>query len=276
MLSDEILEFRTLLEYDKDRRPVGIRFIRTDEDYDSLNVRELKHQLFYCLMIKAANVGHSFKASLKNLYCPFAAEMLGFIEPSRESLSPDRHVERGFYDNLNIAEQVISERPYLSEPISGLLVQPLEDMISDPDVVISISRPYTAMRIMQAYTFKHGISKSSRFSGMSGFCTELTAMAQKNDDIVFSLLCSNARFSAAWRDDEVGVAFPYRLFTDILEGIRKTLDVYETDAHKKEILQRAEVNGLDIELEMGKNYFDSCMGCAEIGQKEYFPKEGVR
>ena len=272
-MKKEAVEFRTLLEYQKDRHLVGVKFIRTQSEYEKLPAHELKHQLFYCLMIKAGTVGHLFKARYQNIYCSAASQILGFEKPDERSLSPEVQVERGFYEKRELAEAVIDERPYLTDSVYGLLIGPLEKLELEPDVVLSISKPYTAMRIIQAYEYKRGHCKNFKFGGMSGMCTELTAASMKNNDISFSLMCSNTRFSASWKDDEVAISMPYNCFLDILDGLWKTVNVYEPDRKKMEIMERAKANGVECNFPLDVNYFDSCMGVAPIGVKEYFKKK---
>lgn len=272
-MKKEALEFSTLLEYQKNRYLVGVRFIRTQLEYENLTERELKHQLFYCLMIKAGTVGHIFKARYQNIYCPAASQILGFEKPDERSLNPDIQVKRGFYEKRELAEKVINERPYLTDEVYGLLIGPLEKHKAEPDLVLSISKPYTAMRIIQAYEYKRGHCENLKFGGMSGMCTELTAASMKNNDLSFSLMCSNTRFSASWKDDEVAISMPYDCFLDVLDGLWKTVDVYEPDKKKIEIMKRAKENGLECSFPLDVNYFDSCMGVAPIGVKEYFKKK---
>lgn len=242
-MKQEAIEFQTLLKFADRRHIVAVKFFHSEEDYSEVRAPELTHQLFYCLMVKAAAVGKLFKASKKNLYCPAAASALGF-ETSDEN-----------------------RRVY------GLKMGPLELFDEEPDLVICICNAYVAMRIMQAYKFKRGVPKHLSFAGMSGFCTELSAASLANNDISFSLLCSNTRFSAAWNDDEMGISMPYDCFLDVLEGLWKTVDVYEPKSKKLEILERAKANGIECSFELDKNYYDSCLGAAKIGVTEYVSRK---
>lgn len=66
-MKKEVIEFRTLLEFEKNRRLVGVKFLFSEQEYESLHVREATHQMFFCMMIKAATMGHSMKVK-RNIY----------------------------------------------------------------------------------------------------------------------------------------------------------------------------------------------------------------
>jgi uncharacterized protein (DUF169 family) len=265
-------EFQVLLHYEKDRHLVGIKFIRTKEEYDLTAVREASHQMFFCMFVKAATVGHSFKIRDEHIYCSAAAEVLGFRTPDSDVVSGKIAYNRKFYETECIAAKMGAETPYLTEPVYGMVVQPVENYEDEPDIVLSFSNAYTAMRIMQAYSYKYGYGRNIRTAGMGGICTELTASAYKNQDMNVSFLCSGTRFAGAWRDDEVGISFPYKVFHAVLDGLFETMNNFESDEKKEEIYRRAEKAGMNLTIRYGENYHGSSLGVAQMGVKGYRQK----
>ena len=269
----EVTEFQTLLEFEKNRKIVGVKFLYTEQEYIRLNVKEATHQMFYCMMVKAATVGHSMKVRKEHIYCSAASEVLGFTEPSQDVKTGKQQYERNMYGTEEAASDIANCTPYLSHDVYGMCIQPLEEYEQEPDMVLAFCKPYTAMRIMQGYSYYYGVAKQIRFAGMGGICTELMARSYENQDINVSFLCSGTRFAAEWKDDEVGVAFPYKMFLYILKGVRDTLNTFEPDDKKEEILQRARKNEIPLNVEKGTNYHGSSLGVAKMGVTGYRKKK---
>lgn len=268
----EALEFRTLLEFEKNRRLVGVKFLFSKWDYDNLDVKEATHQMFFCMMVKAATIGHGMKVMKEHIYCSAASEVLGFSEPCPDVLSGKQMFERNMYGTEEAAADVAHYTPYLKHSVYGMCIQPLDDFEEKPDIVLAFCNPYTAMRIIQGYSYKYGIAKQICFAGMGGICTELMARSYQNQDMNVSFLCSGTRFAGEWKDDEVGIAFPYHMFLTVLGGVRDTMNTFEPDDKKEEILQRAEKNGISLNVEIGTNYHGSSLGVARIGVTGYRKK----
>ena len=273
MVKREAEEFCTLLKYERDRRLVGVKFLFSKEDYDRLEIKEATHQMFFCMMVKAGAKGHRMKVKKEHIYCSSAAEVLGFAKPSSETKSGEAFLKENLYGSREVAESIARNTPFLTHSAYGMWIQPLELCEKEPDIVMSFCQPYTAMRIMQAYSYEYGFAEKLRFAGMGGVCTELMARSYQNQDINVSFLCSGTRFAGAWRDDEVGISFPYPVFRKVLDGLWKTMNTYEPDDEKAEILQRARSNGVTVDIEFGKNYHDSSLGVARMGVKGYRSKK---
>ncbi len=272
-MEEEAVEFQTLLGLAKDRHLVGVRFLFSEAEYQEAEGKEATHQMFFCMMVKAAAVGHGMKVRKEHIYCSAAAEALGFAKPLEESEPGEILYKRNMYGTREVAADIRENMPCLKHEVYGMCIQPLEQSDRKPDVVLVFCQPYTAMRIVQGYSYQYGFAKQVRFAGMSGICTELMAGAYKNQDMNLSLLCSGTRFAGAWRDDELGIAFPYGMFQKVLSGVRSTVNTFEPDDKKEAIRQRAWEYGGKAEVEMGNNYHGSSIGVARMGVEGYFPKK---
>ncbi|WP_158682983.1 DUF169 domain-containing protein [Dorea sp. Marseille-P4042] len=271
-MKKEVVEFQTLLKFETNRKLVGVKFIYDKEEYNSVDIKEATHQMFFCMMIKAATVGHSMKVKKEHIYCSAAAEVLGFTEISWKTKTGRTQYERNMYGTEKASFDIANSNPYLEHNIFGMCIQPLEDFKYSPDMVIAFCNPYTAMRIIQGYSYFFGLAKQIGFCGMGGVCTELLARSYKNQDLNISFLCSGTRFAAGWKDDEVGVSFPYHMFERILEGVRCTVNTFEPDDKKNEILQRAKKNGILVDIKEDTNYYESSLGVAKMGTIGYRKK----
>jgi uncharacterized protein (DUF169 family) len=138
----------------------------------------------------------------------------------------------------------------------GIAVQPLEEYDAEPDVVLMVTNPYNAMRIMQAYTYAFGYNTSLKMAGNQAICSECTAFPFERNDINVSLLCSGTRFKAKWKDEELALGMPLNRFPSVVEGLYATLDPIEPDHKKREIEKRFEAQGrTGPAIHYGRNYY---------------------
>ena len=265
-------DYFSCLKYEPDRHLVGAKFIFSENEYHSLSFPEATHQLFFCMMVKVATCGKGMKVTKKHIYCDAAQKALGFLTPEKDLISGEIPYKRGMYCSVEVSKSIQDEIPYLQHKPFGLAIAPLEQFDIEPDVVISISTPYTAMRILQSYAYLYGYPKHLHMIGMSGICTELMAQAYKSQDINISFLCSNTRFSGNWRDDEVGISMPYSMFLKVKDAVTQTMNLYEWDQKKSEIEERAAKYHSDLNIKYDSNYYDSCLGVAPLGTVGYRKK----
>lgn len=269
----DLHDYLACLSYEKNRQLVGVRFIYGENDYATSTFPEATHQLFFCMMVKIAASGKAMKVTAKHLYCSAAAEVLGFASPSSEILSGSVSHRREFCCSQDIGFQIQQDFPYLDHQPLGMEIAPLTQFTTEPDVVISFSTPYTAMRIMQAYTYLYGYAQNIQMGGMSGVCAELMAQAYKCQDLSVSLLCSGTRFCGSWFDNELGVAMPFSMFKEVKDSVVQTFNTFEPDDKKEAIAHRAEATTpLSVPIAFDSNYYESCLGVAKMGVEGY-PKK---
>jgi hypothetical protein len=72
-----------------------------------------------------------------------------------------------------------------------------------------------------------------------------------------SLLCSNTRFSAKWKDDEIGIGLPFNMFEKVCDGVIKTIGPCEPKERKMKILAKCKEEDRKIDIDLGGNYFKS-------------------
>ncbi len=149
---------------------------------------------------------------------------------------------------------------FLDRKPAAMAVAPIEQLETPPDTVVMIIDGYSAMRIIQGYTYHYGQAGQIRFCGNQGVCCELTSKPFMVQDMNISLLCSNTRFSCKWQDSEIGIGLPYHMLEAVVDGVLKTLNSTESDRRKVEIIKRAKAHGLDLGVELGNNYFNNDLG----------------
>jgi uncharacterized protein (DUF169 family) len=170
-------------------------------------------------MVRLATQGNTVKASGDNLACLAGARALGLREIDEYHRSGQNGKKPGLYHDLATAKQARDGMSYCDHQAFGILVKPLEEYDSEPDVVIIVSNPYNIMRIVQGYSYYSGIQSAFKMTGNQAICSESTAYPYLSNDINVSLLCIGTRHKAGWNDHELAVGFPISLFHKIVDGI---------------------------------------------------------
>ncbi len=248
------------------RKIVGVKFLFSEDEFDSFDVEPAKNRLSYCMMVKIASSGKSIKVRSEHFKCNSSARALGIKKSDSRVKSGREYHSYGLYGSLGTAKKVQSEVTYIGDSIYGVVLQPIEMFKAEPDVAIIISNPHNIMRVVQGYTYTYGMAENIRFAGNQGVCSELTARPYENNDINISLLCSNTRFSCKWEDGEMGVGMPYMIFLNVLEGVLNTINPTEPDYKKEDIMKRAEERNVDVQVVKGENYYNSSIGVAKLNE----------
>lgn len=250
------LEKKIICALNLNRKPVGVKFIYSQEEFENTNIPQVKYKISYCSMIQLATKGKCLKANFENSGCSGATRALGL-----ESL--DEHCDTGYryyylnmYNSMCVAKKTHKEANLISQRIYGVVAQPLSEFKEDPDVVIMVTIPYSAMRLIQGYSYHYGLCNNIKFAGNQALCLECTTRPYETNDMNVSVLCSNTRFLAKWDKTEMAVGIPFNKFSTLVDGVMNTINATETDESKKEILERAKMDNLDFShVTFGSSYY---------------------
>ncbi len=240
------------------RHPVGIGLLPDKAAFDACPLPRVRHRISYCTMVMLASrksrpLGR--KAEGTNFACPGSAHVFGFLPTDESMASGRRFLEFGLYDRLETAAGTQADMARLDTPPHGVAVAPLAFWQTEPDTVLFILEPYQAMRLIQARSYRTGVQRSFSMVGNRGICSECTAVPLKDNRMNLSLLCSNTRFSARWKDSELGLGVPYSLLPDLVRDLIATLDACEPDGRKDAIRKRCGESGVDIAVTRRGSYF---------------------
>ena len=246
------------------RRIVGVKFLYHEKAFHRNPVKPVKNMFSFCMMVKVASMGAAIKAREENFKCPGAKRAFGMMKVDDHFSSGARYLELGLYENGDVAKRVARQMAFLPRPLFGVTVQPLKAFAEAPDVVIIVTDPYNAMRILQGYTYYRGQAKGIRSCGNQGVCCELTAQPYRDQDINVSLLCSGTRFACRWKDGEVGVGMPFSMLPKVIDGVIKTANAVEPSRRREGIMARAENRGENLDIAWGENYYRSEPGTGKL------------
>lgn len=240
-----------------ERRVVGISFLRTRADFDTYEAPATKKLVPYCRAVQQATEGISVKLSIDNFGCPASAVALGLIENDDYSASGQKHANMGVYKDIEVSKAIADEMVYCKEPSYGVVVEPIDSWKSAPDVILMITTPFNAMRILQGNAYFNGQAKNIKMTGMQAICQEGTSYPYETGLINISMMCSGTRYVARWKDEELCVGIPYEKFESMIEGLEATLNPMELLEKKRKIIKKIAEDEVPDFYEVRKrdNYF---------------------
>ena len=240
------------------RKAVGIRFLFDREDYEKSTASGIKGTIPYCTAVRNAASGKNSKLHLDNFACLAAARALGLMQNDPDNMSGKRHSDMGVYENIVVSRSIAKDMVYCKHNVYGVEVRPLEDYKENgPDIIVLITNPYNAMRIVQAHAYTKGQLKNIKMAGMQAVCQECTSYVHERNEINLSMLCSGTRCVSQWNKEELGLGIPFQQVGDILYGLIQTVNPMENNNDKKVIQEKLKSAGkeLGFEIEYNKNYY---------------------
>ena len=128
-------------------------------------------------------------------------------------------------------------------------------MMEETDVVMFLCNAWQMMRVVQGYTYHHGMAKNIGMIGNQGICADLVSRPYMMNDLNISVLCAGARINTKADDGELGAGMPMHLFWDIAEGVLVTVNPAMENQRKEALENRLEnKDELGFEIEYGKMY----------------------
>lgn len=239
-----------------DRKIVGIKLVKSKEEFNSYQATKLKKPLSYCVAVKSAMTGKCIKLKKDTSGCGGSTVALGLDSPSEDFFNGKSGCKLGLYNNETIAAKVAEEVYILPSETYGVVIGPLEMFHEKPDIAIIVCNTKNMMRIVQGYSYYFGLNPNFRMSGNQAICIECSSTPIITNDINISLLCSGTRFLAKWKEDEVAIGIPIDKFSTIVDGVLQTVNSVEMDDRKKAIEENLlNIGENDFEIVYGKTYY---------------------
>ena len=163
----------------------------------------------------------------------------------------------GVYCDLETSKEINDDMVYCKEPSYGIAVETIEDWHSDPDIVLMITTPFNAMRILQGNAYYNGQLKEVKMTGMQALCQEGTSYPYETGHINLSMMCSGTRYVARWKDEELCVGIPFDKFESMIDGLEKTLNPMELIEKKRVIEKKLKADQQEdfYDVRKKENYF---------------------
>lgn len=245
-----------------ERQPVGIRFIFSEKEFEESTLEPIEGTIPYCTAVRDAMNNKHRKLKWENFACRASAYAVGVEDREKPYYNGIRSSSVGSYASIGVARRMYKNVQYCGHEAYGVEIARLSEFSDrNPSVILLVTEPKTAMRVSQGYAYNRGYINNIRLSGMCAICHELTSYPYETGDINMSLMCSGTRKLAQWKDEELGIGFPFELARDIIDGLVNTINPLERDKAKYEIEKRVKDNNLKdkINIIFGKNYDDNSM-----------------
>ncbi len=257
LTSEYIEDLQMAIGIKENRRIVGVRFFFNKEDYDACPDPQVSGKLAYCVMVKKACEGKSYKSRLQNHNCDGGTTALGLEKSNNSIESGEEYFSYNLYGNRGAARrmrQSVDSLHRLEADTYGILVKPLNEFISAPDVVICLVNPYQAMRIVQGYVYHDGRKPNFNIGGMQALCSEITATPYITGELNLSVLCPSTRMLCRWDDDIMAAGLPFDKFFPTVEGVIATINTTDLKKYKEEIIKRFAARGKELSLTLNEDY----------------------
>lgn len=248
------------------RKPVGIKFIKTEEEFREADGQEPRDGLAYCTTVAKAGEGRSFKLDVGHNRCAAASTALGMLPVSEYRYSGKMHADLKVYKDLEVSKSVAHDMIYCQESNVGVLIKPLSWYKNEePDIVIVITQPKWAMRMIQGYAYNFGQLKNIKMAGMCAVCQECTSYPWVMKQPNISMLCAGTRCIGRWDENELGIGIPADMLGDIIDGIWNTIDPMEPKKVKEKLIKELKEAGLEVpEIDLNKNYYSHAYGIPKL------------
>lgn len=242
---------------DLDRKPVGIKFLFTKEEFMNFDVPQRDRKVTYCNSVQLASKGTCMKLTKENQGCPNGASALHFQDVMPPIASGVGRYKKNIYHDVETSKSVSDEMEFMKEEPYGIVVMPLEEYKTEPDVVIVVSSPYNIMRLIQGDGYFNGYTTNLKTVGLQAVCQDLTTYPYNTGDINITFLCPGTRLVANWKPEEIGMGIPFAKWFEIVQGVKETINPFERNDKKRDISERLKERGLDTsEIKFDSNYDD--------------------
>lgn len=202
--------------------PVGIKFVKREED--SFGFIRAKHKNTVCAYLKMAARGESFYIDRDCISCPGGLKWMGF--PSKFTKTFFYRFFLGKIEKAKISPEFAEKFiDFLPEPpeeglYEKLLFTPLEHCPFDPDVVVVITTPKQAYRlVVAAYLDEYHLVKTIPICSA---CHGVISIPFTEGELNVSMIDPVAREVGGYKDEEVLVGISNARFNSLVDNLKET------------------------------------------------------
>lgn len=231
------------------KKIVGVKLARSKEEFDTFQARTLCAPLSYCICVKCAMSGAALKFTAENSGCSGSTRALGMEKPGKSFYDGSEGFMLGLYRDKALSAKVAAGMKIIKIRTYGVIVKPMEDFESAPDVVLIVTDNKNLMRLIQGYTYMHGMQSNFNMIGNQAVCVECTVNPIQTQKMNISMFCSGTRYLARWKNTEAMAGIPFPIFSSVIEGVRQAVNAVEMNKRKSMIekkLSGAGIRDMDI------------------------------
>jgi uncharacterized protein (DUF169 family) len=204
--------------------PFGVKFYETLDERPAGTIKP-RHPMNTCQITAIVRYyGRSMYFTAEDMACIVGGVTLGLI-PEPEIMK-NGEIAKMLHADLESAREFtskVAKIPY--GKFKAVACAPMSKLNFEPDIVVMYGNTAQVMRIIQGYLYEKGGRVHFSTGGEWSLCADTIAQSYISQDIALGLPCFGDRKTALAQEDEVSVAFPYKMYDKILEGMSKTAGV---------------------------------------------------
>lgn len=198
--------------------PVAIKFY-DDENEIPDDIKLIDEKLRHCEMVKKASYGDKFYSTLEEQTCQGGAGALGLRDMPPKVASGETYYNLGRFKSLEIAKDTVDKLSIVPVTHKGIIYCPLKEANFEPDVVIIISEPVTAMKIAQSLVYNDGDKVRPNFAGIQSLCGDAVANPIITENVNITMGCDGSRKSADVKDNELAIGISKNKLEEVVESL---------------------------------------------------------
>ncbi len=146
-------------------RPIGIKYLtRPPEDIHRIN-----QKMTLCEMLKTAQEGSSFYATVDDHTCDGGTYVLGQTEMPEQFINGEYGAGLGLFRDTRAASRLYHYVPKINKGVvKYVALGPLDNLNNDPDVAIVFARTSQMEILLRASSYRTGQMWSARYSSAIG------------------------------------------------------------------------------------------------------------
>lgn len=199
-------------------KPVAIKFFDSEDEIPE-GIGLIGEKVRHCEMVRKASLGEKFYSTLEQQQCQGGAGALGLRDMPPKVASGEMYYKLGRFDSLETAQKTVDKLSIVPKRHEGIIYAPLDDADFEPDVVLIILEPVSAMKIAQALVYNDGDKIRPSFAGIQSLCGDLVANPIINKDVNFSLGCDGSRKSAKLPETELSLGIYKDKISQVVESL---------------------------------------------------------
>ena len=200
--------------------------------------------------------GAALKFTAENSGCLGSTRALGMEKPGKAFYDGSEGIMLGLYRDKSLSARVAASMKLINTPTYGVIVKPLEDFEAAPDVILIVADTKNLMRLIQGYTYMHGMQANFNMIGNQAVCVECTVNPLQTEKMNISMFCSGTRYLARWKNTEAMAGIPFPIFSSVIEGVRKTVNAVEMNQRKSIIETKLRDAGIcDMDMIYDHTYY---------------------
>ena len=171
-------------------------------------------------MVRKASYGDTFYSTIDEHLCQGGAGAIGLREMPPKVASGEHYFNLGRFKTPEIAKSTTDALSVISEPQWGIAYAPLNEANFEPDVVIIISEPITAMKIAQTIVYNNGEKVRPNFAGIQSLCGDALANPYLEKSVNITMGCDGSRKAADIKDNELAIGISKDRLEEVIESLK--------------------------------------------------------